>query len=41
MWISTSEEIVSSDQRRVIESAKITYFPLGKSLEKQRKTIEE
>ena len=35
----TGEEILSSDQRRVIEQAKFTYSPLGKALEKQRKTI--
>ena len=27
----TGEEILPSDQRRVIEQAKFTYFPLGKS----------
>ena len=37
----TGEEILSSDQRRVIEQAKFTYSPLGKALEKQRKTIED
>ena len=37
----TSEEILSSDQRRVIEQAKFTYSHLGKSLEKQTKTIED
>ena len=37
----TSEEILPSDQGRVIEQAKFTYSPLGKALEKQRKTIEE
>ena len=30
----TSEEILPSDQRRVIEQAKFTYFPLGKAFEK-------
>ena len=34
----TGEEILPSDQRRVIEQATFTYFPLGKALEKQRKT---
>ena len=29
------------DQRRVIGQAKLTYFPLGKALEKQTKTIED
>ena len=37
----TGEEILPSDQRRVIEQAKFTYFPLGKALEKQTKTIED
>ena len=27
----TGEEILPSDQRRVIEQAKFTYFPLGKA----------
>ena len=36
------EEIIPSDQRRVIEQAKFTYSPLGKSLEKTKtKTIED
>ena len=35
----TGEEILPSDQRRVIEQATFTYSPLGKVLEKQRKTI--
>ena len=30
------EEILPSDQRRVIEQAKFTYSPLGKALEKQK-----
>ena len=30
-----------SDQSRIIEQAKFTYSPLGKALQKQRKTIEE
>ena len=37
----TSEEMLPSDQRRVIKQAKLTYSPLGKALEKRRKTIEE
>ena len=37
----TGEEILSSDQRRVIEQVKFTYSHLGKSLEKQTKTIED
>ena len=36
----TGEEILASYQRRVIDQAKFTYFPLGKVLEKQTKTIE-
>ena len=31
----TGDEILPSDQRRVIEQAKIIYSPLGKALEKQ------
>ena len=31
----TGEEILPSSQRRVIEQAKFTRFPLGKALEKQ------
>ena len=34
------EEILPSDQRRVIEQAKFTYSSLEKALEKQTKTIE-
>ena len=37
----TGEEILPSDQKRVTEQAKFTYSPLGKSLEKQIKTIED
>ena len=37
----TDEEILPSDQRRVIEQTKFTYSSLGKALEKQRKTIED
>ena len=37
----TGEEILPSNQRRVIEQAKFTYSPLGKALEKQTKTIED
>ena len=33
----TSEEILSSDQRRIIEQVKFTYFPLGKAFKKQIK----
>ena len=35
------DEILPSDQRTVIEQAKFTYSPLGKSLEKQTKAIKE
>ena len=34
------KEILPSDQRRVIESAKFTYYGLGKALEKQTEMIE-
>ena len=37
----SGEEILPSDQRRVIEQAKFTYSPLRKALEKQTKTIED
>ena len=37
----TGEGILPSDQRRVIEQANFYYSPLGKALEKQRKTIED
>ena len=37
----TGEEILPSDQRKVIEQAKFTYSSLGKVLEKQVKTIED
>ena len=37
----TGEEILPSDQRRVIEQAKFTYSPLRKAFEKQMKTIED
>ena len=36
----TDEEILPSDQKRVIGQAKFTYFPLAKTLEKQRKITE-
>ena len=36
----TGEEILISDQSRIIEQAKLIYFPLGKAFEKQIKTIE-
>ena len=34
----TGEEILPSDQWRVIEQAKFTYSPLGKALEKKNKS---
>ena len=37
----TGEEILASDQRRVIEQATFTYSPLGKALEEQTKMIED
>ena len=37
----TSEEILPSDQRRVIKQAKFAYSTLGKALEKQAKTIQD
>ena len=37
----TGEEILPSDQSRIIEQARFTHFPVGKAFEKQIKTIEE
>ena len=37
----TGEEILTPDQRRVVEQAKIAHFPLGNAFGKQRKTIED
>ena len=37
----TGEEILPSNQQRVIEQAKFTYSLLGKAFEKQTKTIED
>ena len=37
----TGEEILPSDQSRIIEQARFTYSPVGKAFEKQIKTIEE
>ena len=37
----TGEEILSSNQRQLIEQAKFIYFLLGKAFEKQIKTIED
>ena len=35
----TGEEILTSDQSRIIEQAKFTYFSLGKTFEKQVKKL--
>ena len=37
----TGEDILPSNQQQIIEQAKFTYYPLGKALEKQIKTIED
>ena len=37
----TGEEILPSNQRKIIEQAKFTYSLLGKAFEKQIKTIED
>ena len=37
----TGEETLPCNQRQIIEQAKFTYSHLGKTLEKQTKTIEE
>ena len=37
----TGEEILPSDQSRIIEQAKFTYFPAGEALQKQTKTKKE
>ena len=37
----TGEEILSSKQKQIREPANFTYFPLGKTLEEQRKLIED
>ena len=37
----TAQKILPSDQRRVVEQAKFTYYLLGKALEKEGKTIED
>ena len=37
----TGEEILPSNQQQIIQQAKFTFSPLGKALEKQRKTIED
>ena len=37
----TGDEILPSDQSRIIEQAKFTYSPLSKTFEKQVKKMEE
>ena len=37
----TGEDILPSNQQQIIEQAKFTYSPLGKSFEKQIKTTED
>ena len=37
----TGEEILPSNQQQIIQQAKFNYSPLGKALEKQRKTVED
>ena len=37
----TGEDILPSNQQQVIESARFTYSPLGKTFAKQVKTIED
>ena len=37
----TDKEILPSDQSRIIEQIKFTYSPLGKTFEKETKTIQE
>ena len=37
----TREEILPSNQQQLIQQAKFNYSPLGKAIEKQRKTIED
>ena len=37
----SAEEILPSDQSRIMEQAKFTYSPLGEAFEKQIKIIEE
>ena len=37
----TNEEMLTSDQSRIIEQAKFTYSPLSKAFEKQIKVIED
>ena len=37
----TGEEIMPSSQKQIIKQAKCAYSPLGKTFEKQTKTIED
>ena len=37
----TGEEILPSNQQQIIEQAKFTYSPLGKTFEKQTKLIKD
>ena len=37
----TGEEILPSNQKRIIEQAKFTYSPLGIAFEKQTKAIDD
>ena len=37
----TGEEILPSNKQQIIEQAKFTYSPLGKTFEKQIKTIKD
>ena len=37
----TGEEILPSNQQQIIQQAKFDYSPVGKAIEKQRKTIED
>ena len=37
----TGEEILRSDQSRIIDQARFTYSPLGKAFEKQIKAIKD
>ena len=37
----TGEEILPSNQQQIIQQAKFNYSPLGKAIEKQRKTIKD
>ena len=37
----TGAEILPSNQQQIIQQAKFNYSPLGKALEKQRRTIED